>query len=190
MVDKRTGVNGGVGVLPVADVNKNLWAPWRMEYIRSLDQEQGQSGCFLCDYWAHPQRDAENHVVWRGRSAFVVMNRFPYTNGHLLVAVSAHKGDYDAFADEELLEMQVLTRDAVRLLRETVRAQGVNVGTNLGHCAGAGLPDHLHAHVVPRWMGDTNCMAVLGDTRVIPDGLDPLYRELVRNAAALGITDR
>ncbi|MFH0982572.1 MAG: HIT domain-containing protein [Planctomycetota bacterium] len=171
----------------MADVNRNLWAPWRMEFIRSLEQEQGASGCFLCDYWVHPERDAENHVVWRGRTAFVVMNRFPYTNGHLLIATAAHKAGYDQLTEAEMLELQVHTRDALCLLRETVHAQGFNVGTNLGHCGGAGLPDHLHAHVVPRWAGDTNYMAVLGDTRVIPDGLDALYKELVRNAAAAGI---
>ena len=171
----------------MADVNENLWAPWRMEFIRSLDAEREQRGCFLCDYWAHPEHDAENHVVWRGRCAFVVMNRFPYSNGHLLIATAAHRGDYDALDDAELMETQVLTRDAVRLLRETISAQGANVGVNLGHCAGAGLPDHLHIHVVPRWAGDTNYMAVLGNTRVIPDGLDSLYGELVENAAALGI---
>ncbi len=171
----------------MADVNKNLWAPWRMEFIRSLEEEQKDNGCFLCHYWAHPRQDAENHVVWRGSNAFVVMNRFPYTNGHLLIATAAHQADYDRLSDEELLEMQVLTRQGIRLLRETVRAQGFNVGTNLGHCAGAGLPDHLHIHVVPRWVGDTNYMAVLGDTRVVPDGLDTLYRELVKSAAELGI---
>ena len=171
----------------MADVNANLWAPWRMDYIRSLGEEQEDGGCFLCRYWADPRQDVENRVVWRGRTAFVVMNRFPYTNGHLLIAAGAHKGEYDELSDEELLEMQVLTRQTVGLLRKTVRAQGFNVGTNIGHCAGAGLPDHIHTHVVPRWVGDTNYMAVLGDTRVIPDGLDSLYRELVKNAAALGI---
>jgi ATP adenylyltransferase len=171
----------------MADVNKNLWAPWRMEFIRSLGDEQGERGCFLCHYWANPAADSENHVVWRGRTGFVVMNRFPYTNGHLLIATAAHKAEYDQLTDEEMLEIQVLTRNAVRLLRETVHAQGINVGTNLGHCAGAGLPDHIHTHVVPRWVGDTNYMAVLGDTRVIPDALTTLHRELAENALALGM---
>jgi len=172
----------------MADVNKNLWAPWRMEFIRSLEEEQKDEGCFLCRYWADSRQDAQNHVVWRGTTAFVVMNRFPYTNGHLLIATAAHQADYDQLSDEGLLEMQVLTRQGIRVLRETVGAQGFNVGTNLGHCAGAGLPHHLHIHVVPRWVGDTNYMAVLGDTRVIPDGLDTLYQQLVKTAAGLGIT--
>ncbi|MCK4658333.1 MAG: HIT domain-containing protein [Phycisphaerae bacterium] len=167
----------------MADVNKNLWAPWRMEFIRSLEKEQQACGCFLCNYWSDPDSDSDNHVVWRGKTAFVVMNRFPYTNGHLLIASAAHKGDYEQLTDDELLEMQVLTRQSLRLLRDTVHAQGFNIGVNLGHCAGAGLPDHIHIHVVPRWAGDTNYMAVLGDTRVIPDGLDSLYHNLLKNAA-------
>ena len=171
----------------MADVNNNLWAPWRMEFIRSLAEEQKEGGCFLCRYWAEPAKDTENHVVWRGQNAFVVMNRFPYTNGHLLICPSAHKGEYDDLTDAELLEMQVMTRDAVGLLRHTVHAQGFNVGVNLGHCSGAGLPDHIHTHIVPRWVGDTNYMAVLGDTRVIPDGLDTLREELVKNVGVLGI---
>ncbi len=162
----------------MADVNKNLWAPWRMEFIRTLEQEQEAGGCFLCAYWADPGGDAENHVVWRGRTTFVVMNRFPYTNGHLLIATAAHKADYEQLVNDELLEMQVLTQQAIRLLRQTVRAQGLNVGTNLGLCAGAGLPDHLHLHIVPRWNGDTNFMPVIADTKVISESLHEGWRRL------------
>ena len=165
----------------VAEFNENLWAPWRMEYIRSLSTECEEDGCFLCRYWEVPEKDAENHVVWRTRSAFVVMNRFPYTNGHLLVAHAHHKGDFGQLGDDELVELTRLIRDSVELLRRTVKAQGFNVGYNVGRCAGAGLPDHLHAHIVPRWGGDTNFMAVVGDTRVVPDSLDALYTELVKN---------
>jgi ATP adenylyltransferase len=169
----------------MADVNQNLWAPWRMEYIRSLGDEKSEVGCFLCHYWSTPNRDTENRVVIRGRTGMVVMNRFPYNNGHLLVACGGHKAGYGDLSDDELLEMQHLTRRGMELLIRAIRPQGFNVGVNLGRCAGAGLPDHLHAHVVPRWTGDTNYMAVLGEARVIPDGLDALYRELRKAAAAL-----
>jgi len=165
----------------VAEFNDNLWAPWRMEYIRSLDAEAADDGCFLCRYWEHPENDTENHVLWRAKSAFVVMNRFPYTNGHLMIAHAGHKGDFGDLSDGELADLACAVRDSVELLRRTVKAEGFNVGYNVGRCAGAGLPDHLHAHVVPRWGGDTNFMAVLGDTRVVPDSLDALYRELVKN---------
>jgi len=166
----------------MAEFNRNLWAPWRMEYIRSLDGETDGDTCFLCRYWSDPAGDRANHVIWRGRSAFVCMNRFPYTNGHLLIAHATHKGELTDLADEDLVELTRMIRDAVALLRETVHAQGFNIGYNVGVCAGAGLPGHLHAHVVPRWAGDTNFMAVLGDTRVVPDSLDALAKELVARA--------
>lgn len=162
----------------MGEYNTNLWAPWRMEYIRSLGEQKNEDGCFLCRYWATPENDAANHVVWREKHIFVVMNRFPYTNGHLLVALGEHKSDMDELSDEQLAELTRGIRDSIRLLRKTIKPQGFNVGYNVGHCAGAGLPDHLHAHVVPRWSGDTNFMAVLGDIRIVPDALDALYGEL------------
>ena len=171
----------------MAESNKNLWAPWRMEYIRSLDNEREDDGCFLCRDWEHPERDQEHHVIWRGTSTFAVMNRFPYTNGHLMIAHAGHTGDLTSLSDVELNEMTRMTRDAVALLEKTVHAQGFNVGYNIGRCAGAGLPDHLHVHIVPRWSGDTNFMPVLGDIRVVPDALDTLYNELVTNALAAGL---
>ncbi len=161
------------------EFNTNLWAPWRMEYIRSLDQESQDDGCFLCNYWAHPEQDCENHVIWRDENAYVVMNRFPYTNGHLLIAHAGHKGDITELSSDEFAEMGQLIRACVALLRASVNAQGFNIGYNLGQCAGAGLPGHLHAHVVPRWSGDTNFMAVLGESRVIPDALDAMHKQLI-----------
>ena len=177
----------------MGDFNENLWAPWRMEYIRSLDEEaegEGGGGCFLCRYFEHPEDDRTNHVLWRGKSAFVVMNRFPYTNGHLMIAPQRHFGDPGEFADEELLELTRFTFLGVGLLKKALRAQGFNIGTNIGRCAGAGLPDHLHNHVVARWNGDTNYMAVLGDARVIPDGLDATYDQLAAVAVAMGLRDK
>jgi len=169
------------------EFHNNLWAPWRMEFIRSLDQHEKSEGCFLCGYRDTPEQDQENRVLWRTASSFVVMNRFPYTNGHLLVAPAAHKPDMASLADEELLDLSRTIRDGVAILQKTVRAQGFNVGYNLGLCAGAGLPDHLHAHIVPRWAGDTNFMPVLGDTRVIPDSLDALAAELRKAAETAGL---
>lgn len=171
----------------MGDYSRNLWAPWRMQYIRSLEQEQADEGCFLCHYWNRPGDDPTNHVVWRGESACVVMNRFPYTNGHLLIAHAAHKADLSDLTDDELHELTILIRDSVSLLRKTVHAEGFNIGYNLERCAGAGLPGHIHAHVVPRWSGDTNFMAVVGDARVVPDALDALYEELVAAAREAGL---
>ena len=171
----------------MAEFNRNVWAPWRMEYIRSLEEESKETGCFLCHNWQQPAQDRENHVVWRGKSAYAVMNRFPYTNGHLLVAHAEHKADLTDLTEDEVVEMSRMTRDGVALLRKTVHAQGFNVGYNIGQCAGAGLPGHLHLHIVPRWSGDTNFMAVTGDIRVVPDALDVLYAELVQAAEAAGL---
>jgi ATP adenylyltransferase len=169
------------------EFNKNLWAPWRMDYIRSLDGEQQETGCFLCAYRDDPAHDASNHVVWRSELAFVVMNRFPYTNGHLLVGSTSHKADFGDLSKEESFALTCAIRDCTTLLRETVKAEGFNVGYNLGLCAGAGLPGHIHAHVVPRWSGDTNYMAVLGNARVVPDSLDALYEQLVESARRRGL---
>jgi len=165
---------------------ENLWAPWRMEYIHGL-AEKSRSGCFLCDYRDAPGDDGANRVLWRTGDSVVVMNRFPYTNGHLLVASLDHKADFDELDDSQLAGLIRATRDAKRLLTQVLSPQGFNIGINFGLCAGAGLPDHLHVHVVPRWNGDTNFMAVLGDVRVIPESLDRLYAKLRERAAAMGL---
>ena len=158
-----------------------------MEYIRSLGEELSEDGCFLCHYWEHPDRDRDNHVIWRTESTLVVMNRFPYTNGHLLIAHASHLADLADLSEDELAEMTRAIRDAVSVLKQTLSPHGFNIGYNLGRCAGAGLPDHLHAHVVPRWSGDTSFMAVIGDHRVIPESLDKLWAELVGGAEAAGL---
>ncbi len=161
-----------------------------MDYIRSLSEESTDGGCFLCQYWSQPQNDSENHVIWRTERSFVVMNRFPYTNGHLMVAFADHKGEMTDLNETELCDMTRAIRNAVSVLKKTVKAQGFNVGYNVGQCAGAGLPGHLHAHIVPRWGGDTNFMAVLGNVRVVPDSLDALYAELAKTAQEDGLTDK
>ncbi len=170
----------------MAEDNTNLWAPWRMEYIQTLDSSADDDGCFLCRYWASPQDDAPQHVLWRSERAFVVMNRFPYTNGHLLIAPQAHVGDLLDLTEEDAIEITRLTREALRVLRNVLNPQGFNVGVNLGRCAGAGLPGHVHAHIVPRWSGDTNFMAIVGDVRVIPQSLDRLHEKLTACARKLG----
>ena len=158
-----------------------------MDYIRSLGEQAEEDGCFLCRYWSEPSNDAANHVLWRTPTTYVVMNRFPYTNGHLLVALAGHKADLAELTDGELDQTSRTIRDVVGILRRTVKPHGFNIGYNVGHCAGAGLPGHLHAHVVPRWSGDTNFMAVLGGARVIPDALDALYAELAAAAGEAGL---
>ena len=153
-----------------------LWAPWRLDYIK-VSQHKRSSGCFLCIGW-QARRDRDNLVVYRGDSTLVVLNRFPYNNGHLLIAPAAHKGEWAELTDQEMLELMQVTRLMIRTLDKVLKPDGYNVGLNLGRVAGAGLPDHIHWHVVPRWNGDTNFMPVVADTKVIVQSLDALY-ELV-----------
>jgi ATP adenylyltransferase len=166
-----------------SEQNRNLWAPWRMEYIDSLSAPS--DGCFLCHHRDHADDDAKNYVLWRGRRSFVVLNRFPYTGGHSMVAPFDHVADLSEVDDETMLEMIQLLRDLQRALTHAVRAEGFNIGINIGRCAGAGLPGHLHIHIVPRWSGDTNFMAVFGGVRVIPQSLDALYEALRKSSDAL-----
>ncbi len=173
----------------MAEVNQNLWAPWRMEYIHSLHDDAGPGGCFLCQYVASPEADAANHVIWRGAHCMTLFNRFPYSNGHLLVAPLEHCCELGQLSEPALLEMMCQLRDAQRLLRDAACAQGFNIGFNFGRCAGAGLPDHLHAHIVPRWEGDTNFMPVLGDCRVIPQSIDALREKMRHVALKLGLPE-
>ncbi|MBK8268868.1 MAG: HIT domain-containing protein [Planctomycetes bacterium] len=155
------------------EFHENLWAPWRLDYVQGLADDK-RPPCFLCDYAAQPNDDASNLVVARRESAFIIMNRFPYTNGHLLIAPLAHKADLVDLSDDEMTHLWHLTRDAKSLLAKVLKPDGFNIGINFGRCAGAGLPGHLHIHIVPRWSGDTNFMSVAGDVRVIPQALDKL----------------
>jgi ATP adenylyltransferase len=154
----------------------NLWAPWRIKYIQGLSQK---SPCFLCDYLAGPEKDAENFVLWRTEKAFVVFNRFPYNNGHLLIAPTRHIADLQQADEQELLIMTKLVRECQKALSLTIKPHGFNVGMNFGRCAGAGLPGHLHVHIVPRWNGDTNFMPVLAGAKVIVQSLEALYQVLL-----------
>ena len=161
----------------------HLWAPWRMSYITAPKDTSAapRTGpdCFMCRaVAAEPGTDRENLLVHRTDLSVVVLNRYPYNNGHLLVCPRAHKGRLDELTTDELLDLQLVTRRMIGILEKRMRPDGFNVGLNLGAAAGAGLPGHLHWHVVPRWNGDANFMAVTGDTRVISQSLDALY-ELV-----------
>ena len=162
-----------------------LYAPWRMDYIRSL--QKPDEGCFLCQAAAAAD-DAERRqrlVLWQTEHSVVVINRFPYTNGHLLVAPRAHKPDLEELTDDEGLDLARQTTQVVRLLKRAVSAQGFNIGINVGRCAGAGVPGHLHQHVVPRWSGDVNFMNVVGETHIVPQAMSQLYEELIRVRAGM-----
>lgn len=155
----------------------HLWAPWRMEYIKSGGIESGK--CFLCEKRDTPEKDDENYVLYRGKVCFALLNTFPYNNGHILVASHRHIGEIEMLSDDESLEMMRIVQIAVRSIKSAMGAHGFNVGFNLGRVAGAGLVDHIHLHIVPRWGGDTNFMPILGDTKVLCEALAQTYERLL-----------
>jgi ATP adenylyltransferase len=165
--------------------SRNIWAPWRMEYIDSLNDGGPNDGCFLCRYAGQPDLDAPNLVLWRGTRTLTLLNRFPYTGGHSMVAPMGHVADLTALDDATMLEMMHSLRDMQQALSAALHCEGFNIGINIGRCAGAGLPGHLHLHIVPRWAGDTNFMPVFGGARVIPVTLESMYGLLKKTAEQL-----
>ncbi len=153
---------------------KNLWAPWRMKYILG---PKTHGGCVLCAP-PHTGEDEDRLIVYRGSHVFVMLNRYPYASGHLMVIPYRHVGDITELSADECAELMATVQLSCRVLREVSRPQGINVGLNLGEAAGAGIGMHLHMHVVPRWSGDSNFMAVLDDVRVIPEALEETCRRL------------
>ena len=155
-----------------------LWAPWRLSYVATAKPPTDSDPCFLCQGQAET-RDRDNLLVARRAHSVVVLNRFPYNNGHLLIAPKAHKSHPGELTSDETLELQTLLVEFLAKIDALMKPQGWNVGLNLGRVAGAGLPGHLHWHLVPRWNGDTNCMPVRSDTRVIVQSLESMYDLLV-----------
>lgn len=152
---------------------ERIWAPWRMGYILSEKSDV----CFLCEK-VREGEDKKNYILDRGRYSFVIMNIFPYNNGHLMIAPYKHTGNLQDLSDEELLELMKILNKWVKILTDSFHPQGFNIGINLGKVAGAGLEEHLHYHIVPRWDGDTNFMPVVAGTKIISDSLDSCYEYL------------
>lgn len=162
-------------------MERPLWAPWRMEFIAA----EKPKGCIFCDFPAAPEaEDRRNLVVRRGAHAFVVLNRYPYNSGHLMVVPRRHGADLAALPAAEYAELMEEVRLAAAVLQATYRCEGINVGMNLGRAAGAGIVDHLHWHLVPRWVGDNNFMPVLGDIRVMVDHLETTFDKVRAGYAA------
>lgn len=166
--------------LAIAPINlkshfmNHLWSPWRMSYINELKTE---NGCVFC----HAQKavdGVENLIIHRGDFAFVILNRYPYTSGHLMVVPSEHKSNLEDLSHQARIEIIELVAHCLNILKVHYKAQGFNVGANIGSAAGAGIPKHFHFHVVPRWDGDTNFMSAIGETRVVPEALMVTYRRV------------
>jgi ATP adenylyltransferase len=155
---------------------QQLWAPWRYDYVSRLSEQK--DGCFLCNAAESSAQDRERFVLWRSENCLCLMNMYPYSNGHLLVAPLDHKADLDNLTDEELAEQTCMLRRARRNLGRAMDPDGYNIGLNLGRAGGAGVPGHLHWHIVPRWEADTNFMTVTAGTRVIPQSLETLWARL------------
>jgi ATP adenylyltransferase len=162
---------------------KLLWAPWRQQYV-SAARPGNQEVCFICSGLAAAQ-DRENLIVHRSQLSVVILNRYPYNAGHLLIAPRRHEANPSRLTNEEVLDSQTLLARCLEILERLLRPDGFNVGMNLGTAAGAGLPGHMHWHVVPRWSGDTNFMPVLGDAKVISQSLSALWELLQEHFRAM-----
>ena len=153
---------------------ERLWAPWRMVYIKKIDEEEG---CIFCEK-PKSKKDEENLILFRGERAFILMNLFPYNSGHLMVAPYKHTGNFGDLTDDEGNELFRLIKLSLDVLKEVLKPDGFNIGLNIGRTSGAGYEDHLHFHIVPRWNGDTNFMPIIADTKVIPEALEETYKAL------------
>src|SRR5260370_21139310 len=156
---------------------EQLWSPWRSRYVTHGAETKG---CLFCEKGsAEESRDREHLVLYRGRSNFVILNLFPYTTGHSMIAPYSHLGNLDEMPMETLSEMMELAQKVQKALKAAYKPEGYNLGMNLGRSAGAGVADHLHLHLLPRWQGDSNFMTVVGETRIQPEDLSTTYAKLV-----------
>lgn len=153
---------------------KYIWSPWRMTYIQS---NKNHEGCAFCIEMNRPD-GLENLIVHRGERVFLILNRFPYTSGHLMVVPYQHQSTLEALDDQTRSEMMAVTNRAIQVLQMIYHPQGFNVGMNIGEAAGAGITEHIHMHIVPRWIGDTNFMSSLSETRVLPETLVETYQRV------------
>ena len=163
---------------------KRLWAPWRMEYI--LDENKHQT-CLFCDVSKEAKagnnttRDRENLVLYRGKHCFIILNKYPYNSGHVMVIPYFHTPTFDGLSDDALFDLIKSVDKSVQILRKILKPDGFNMGLNFGKVAGAGMESHMHIHVVPRWNGDTDSMPIIAETRVMPEHLKKTYDKLVKS---------
>jgi len=152
-----------------------LWAPWRLSYVSKVGKEE-KKGCFICQAIEDdPSKDKENLLLYRGKRAIVILNRFPYNTAHLMVCPVRHTGDFLSLLPEEMAEIDELLKRSLRAIKRAYNPDGFNVGLNLGKVSGGSVDTHIHYHIVPRWLGDTNFMPVIGGAKVIPQSLDETY---------------
>ncbi len=160
---------------------KKLFAPWRIEYIRGKKMEE----CIFCKL-PKENKDEKNLIVYRGKHAFAIMNNYPYNPGHMMIAPYRHVANFEDLKDYEIMEIYEISKLVILAIKNVMEPQGFNIGMNIGHAAGAGIEDHIHLHIVPRWSGDTNFMPVIGDTKVIPQSLKETYKEIKKELVRRG----
>ena len=155
-----------------------LWTPWRYAYITTASKNEGKDGCIFCEL---PKlADEEAKIVYRGQHCYIILNSFPYTSGHVMVVPFAHLDELQKLPDAAAQEMIALTQKMESVLRQIYSPDGINLGMNIGRAAGAGVVGHVHMHLLPRWVGDTNFMTVVGESRVLPEALDVTYERIKR----------
>ncbi len=157
----------------IKETLKRLWAPWRMKYILGEKSKE----CIFCQK-LNENRDEENYILFRKKNCFVILNTFPYNNGHLMIIPNRHLQDFEEMENELLNELMITIKESVSLLKETIKPEGFNIGINMGKIAGAGIGEHFHIHIIPRWPGDTNFMPTIAQTKVISQTLKETYDKL------------
>ena len=157
---------------------ENLWTPWRFHYIKTASSGDDCVFCRILE--SGIEKDPENLIVHRGKHSFVILNRFPYTSGHLMIVMYRHISSLSAAKPEEMQEMMLLAQQCEKCLAEIYKPEGFNIGINVGKCAGAGVESHLHLHIIPRWIGDSNFVAAAGQTRIIPELLESTYQKVLQ----------
>lgn len=163
-----------LGYIPQTMSDRILWAPWRSSFVLAKKEK----GCPLCKAFRAKPDSADNLIVYRGKTVFVILNKFPYNTGHAMVSPNRHVRNLEKLTEEESAEMFALTAETVRILKKVVRPHSLNIGMNLGSSSGAGIPDHMHMHIVPRWTGDTSFMMVIGQTKIVSVPLDPIFHAI------------
>lgn len=167
------------GIVADRSVMERIWSPWRSELLDNhVEASEKQADVSIFVRLEREHRDEENLILWRGEHVFVIMNKFPYNNGHLLIVPYRQIADYEDLSEEEQMEVARVAGYCIRWLRSALEPDGFNLGMNLGEAGGAGIPNHLHMHVVPRWRGDTNFMPTVGDVKVVPEAMRETYRKL------------
>ncbi|ADR18334.1 HIT family protein [Calditerrivibrio nitroreducens] len=161
---------------------EKIWAPWRMRYI---DGSHKDEGCIFCNK-PKENNDRENLIVYRGRFSFAMLNLFPYTNGHTMVAPYRHTAIFEELTRDEVIDIHIVTSIIIKAIKMTMNPDGFNLGYNLGRTAGAGIVDHLHFHIVPRWNGDTNFMPVIGEVKVISEHIEQTYDKILKGIEVMG----